>query len=100
MRAARRRACRRAATPPPGATPVYTEWEEPITSEPLDAPPTPTAPSSQVMRTIGVSPVEALVLPRMMAAILMMPLLAFWAMLTALLGGGYLVWLLHRRRVA
>jgi phospholipid/cholesterol/gamma-HCH transport system permease protein len=29
------------------------------------------------MRTIGVSPVEALVLPRMMAAILMMPLLGF-----------------------
>ncbi|HEU4810140.1 MAG TPA: ABC transporter permease, partial [Sphingomicrobium sp.] len=42
---------------------------------------------------IGVSPVEALVLPRMMASILMMPLLAFWAMLTALLGGGIFVWL-------
>ena len=45
------------------------------------------------MRTIGVSPIEALVLPRMMAAILMMPLLAFWAMITALLGGGIFVWL-------
>ncbi|MEP7130742.1 MAG: ABC transporter permease [Sphingomicrobium sp.] len=45
------------------------------------------------MRTIGVSPIEALVIPRMMAAILMMPLLAFWAMLTALLGGGIFVWL-------
>jgi len=45
------------------------------------------------MRTIGVSPVEALVIPRMMASILMMPLLAFWAMLTALLGGGIFVWL-------
>ena len=45
------------------------------------------------MRTIGVSPVEALVLPRMMASVLMMPLLAFWAMLTALLGGGIFVWL-------
>ncbi len=45
------------------------------------------------MRTIGVSPVEALVLPRMMAAVLMMPLLAFWAMVTALLGGGLFVWL-------
>ena len=43
------------------------------------------------MRTIGVSPIEALVLPRMMAAVLMMPLLAFWAMLTALLGGGMFV---------
>ena len=45
------------------------------------------------MRTIGVSPIEALVLPRMMAAVLMMPLLAFWAMLTSLLGGGIFVWL-------
>jgi phospholipid/cholesterol/gamma-HCH transport system permease protein len=45
------------------------------------------------MRTIGVSPIEALVLPRMMACILMMPLLAFWAMLSALLGGGIFVWL-------
>ncbi len=45
------------------------------------------------MRTIGVSPIEALVLPRMMASILMMPLLAFWAMLTSLLGGGIFVWL-------
>ena len=45
------------------------------------------------MRTIGVSPVEALVLPRLMAAVLMMPLLAFWAMLAALLGGGIFVWL-------
>ena len=45
------------------------------------------------MRTIGVSPVEALVLPRLMAAVVMMPLLAFWAMLTALLGGGIFVWL-------
>jgi len=44
------------------------------------------------MRTIGVSPVEALVIPRMMAAILMMPLLAFWAIVTALLGGGLFVW--------
>jgi phospholipid/cholesterol/gamma-HCH transport system permease protein len=45
------------------------------------------------MRTIGVSPIEALVIPRMMAAVLMMPLLAFWAMVTALLGGGLFVWL-------
>jgi phospholipid/cholesterol/gamma-HCH transport system permease protein len=44
------------------------------------------------MRTIGVSPIEALVLPRMIAAIVMMPLLSFWAMLTALLGGGVFVW--------
>jgi phospholipid/cholesterol/gamma-HCH transport system permease protein len=45
------------------------------------------------MRTIGVSPIEALVIPRMIAATLMMPLLAFWAMLMALLGGGIFVWL-------
>jgi phospholipid/cholesterol/gamma-HCH transport system permease protein len=45
------------------------------------------------MRTIGVSPIEALVIPRMIASIVMMPLLAFWAMLMALLGGGIFVWL-------
>ena len=45
------------------------------------------------MRTIGVSPVEALVIPRMIAAVLMMPLLAFWSMLLALIGGGLFVWL-------
>ena len=45
------------------------------------------------MRTIGVSPVEALVIPRMIAAIVMMPLLAFWAMIMSLLGGGIFVWL-------
>jgi phospholipid/cholesterol/gamma-HCH transport system permease protein len=44
------------------------------------------------MRTIGVSPVEALVVPRMIAAIVMMPLLAFYAMLMSLLGGGIYVW--------
>jgi len=45
------------------------------------------------MRTIGVSPIEALVIPRMMASVVMMPLLAFWAMLLALIGGGMFVWL-------
>ena len=44
------------------------------------------------MRTIGVSPIEALVIPRMIAAVLMMPLLAFWAMLLTLIGGGVFVW--------
>ena len=44
------------------------------------------------MRTIGVSPIEALVLPRMTACVLMMPLLGFWAILMSLLGGGILVW--------
>src|SRR5262249_8686145 len=45
------------------------------------------------MRTIGVSPVEALVIPRMIAAVIMMPLLAFWSMLLTLIGGGIFVWL-------
>lgn len=45
------------------------------------------------MRTIGVSPIEALVIPRIIAAVIMMPLLAFWSMLLALIGGGVFVWL-------
>jgi phospholipid/cholesterol/gamma-HCH transport system permease protein len=45
------------------------------------------------MRTIGVSPIEALVIPRLIASVVMMPLLAFWAMLMSLLGGGIFVWL-------
>jgi len=45
------------------------------------------------MRTIGVSPIEALVIPRMIAAVTMMPLLAFWAMILTLIGGGMFVWL-------
>jgi phospholipid/cholesterol/gamma-HCH transport system permease protein len=44
------------------------------------------------MRTIGVSPVEALVVPRILATIVVMPLLAFWAMLTAIVGGGVFCW--------
>jgi len=45
------------------------------------------------MRTIGVSPVEALVVPRMMAAVVMMPLLSFYAMIMAILGGGIFTWI-------
>jgi phospholipid/cholesterol/gamma-HCH transport system permease protein len=45
------------------------------------------------MRTIGVSPMEALVVPRVLAAILMMPLLGFYACIIALIGGGVLVWI-------
>jgi phospholipid/cholesterol/gamma-HCH transport system permease protein len=44
------------------------------------------------MRTIGVSPMEALVVPRMLAVVLMMPLLAFYASLIAIIGGGLLCW--------
>jgi phospholipid/cholesterol/gamma-HCH transport system permease protein len=39
------------------------------------------------MRTIGVSPVEALVLPRILASVLMMPLLGFYAACMAIIGG-------------
>ncbi|MDG5488898.1 ABC transporter permease [Sphingomonas sp. BGYR3] len=45
------------------------------------------------MRTIGVSPMEALVLPRVVAAVLMMPLLGMYASLVAMIGGGLLCWL-------
>ena len=45
------------------------------------------------MRTIGVSPIEALVIPRIISAVVMMPLLAFWSMLLTLIGGGVFVWL-------
>jgi phospholipid/cholesterol/gamma-HCH transport system permease protein len=45
------------------------------------------------MRTIGVSPVEALVVPRILAALVMMPLLTFYAMIMSLLGGGIYVWI-------
>ena len=44
------------------------------------------------MRTIGVSPIEALVIPRILAAVIMMPLLAFFAMMMSVLGGGIYVW--------
>jgi phospholipid/cholesterol/gamma-HCH transport system permease protein len=39
------------------------------------------------MRTIGVSPMEALVVPRILAAVLMMPLLGFFASVVAIIGG-------------
>ena len=39
------------------------------------------------MQTIGISPMEALVVPRIMAAVLMMPLLGFSAAAVALIGG-------------
>jgi phospholipid/cholesterol/gamma-HCH transport system permease protein len=45
------------------------------------------------MRTIGVSPVEALVLPRVLATIVMMPLLGFYATVASLLGGGLFIWI-------
>jgi phospholipid/cholesterol/gamma-HCH transport system permease protein len=45
------------------------------------------------MRTIGVSPVEALVVPRMLASVVMMPLLAFYAMVMSMVGGGLFCWI-------
>jgi phospholipid/cholesterol/gamma-HCH transport system permease protein len=39
------------------------------------------------MRTIGVSPMQALVLPRVLASVLMMPLLGFYAAVLAIIGG-------------
>ncbi|HET9427394.1 MAG TPA: MlaE family lipid ABC transporter permease subunit [Allosphingosinicella sp.] len=45
------------------------------------------------MRTIGVSPMEALVFPRVLATVLMMPLLGFYAAIMAIIGGGIFTWL-------
>ncbi|MCI4590738.1 MlaE family lipid ABC transporter permease subunit [Sphingobium sp. BYY-5] len=42
------------------------------------------------MRTIGVSPMESLVLPRTLAVVVMMPLLGFYASIVAIIGGGFL----------
>jgi phospholipid/cholesterol/gamma-HCH transport system permease protein len=44
------------------------------------------------MRTIGVSPMEALVVPRTIAAVLMMPLLGFYAAMLAIFGGLIFCW--------
>ncbi|MEQ8311460.1 MAG: ABC transporter permease [Sphingopyxis sp.] len=45
------------------------------------------------MRTIGVSPMEAIVLPRIAASTITMPLLGFYASLCAIAGGGAFVWI-------
>lgn len=44
------------------------------------------------MRTIGVSPMEAIVLPRVAASTITMPLLGFYASLCAIAGGGVFCW--------
>jgi phospholipid/cholesterol/gamma-HCH transport system permease protein len=44
------------------------------------------------MRTIGVSPMEALVLPRTLSTVILMPLLGFYSSLIAIIGGGLLCW--------
>jgi phospholipid/cholesterol/gamma-HCH transport system permease protein len=45
------------------------------------------------MRTIGISPNEALVLPRIIASVAMMPLLGFYASIIAVIGGGLFCWI-------
>ncbi len=45
------------------------------------------------MRTIGVSPMEALVVPRTLATIILMPLLGMYASLIAIMGGCLLSWI-------
>ncbi len=45
------------------------------------------------MQTIGVSPIEALVVPRVIATVLMMPLLGLYASVLAVIGGGLLCWI-------
>ncbi len=44
------------------------------------------------MRTIGVSPIEALVLPRVLASTVMLPLLGFYSAIIAIIGGGIFCW--------
>ena len=44
------------------------------------------------MRTIGVSPMEALVVPRVLSTVILLPLLGFYSSLVAMIGGGLLCW--------
>ncbi len=45
------------------------------------------------MRTLGLDPMEVLVLPRLLALVIGMPILAFIADIMGLLGGGLMAWL-------
>ena len=45
------------------------------------------------MRTIGLDPMEVLVLPRLLALVVTLPLLAFFADAMGLLGGGLMAWI-------
>jgi phospholipid/cholesterol/gamma-HCH transport system permease protein len=45
------------------------------------------------MRTIGVSPMEALILPRVISTIILMPLLGFYSSVIAIIGGGIFCWI-------
>jgi phospholipid/cholesterol/gamma-HCH transport system permease protein len=44
------------------------------------------------MRTLGLDPMEVLVLPRVISLIVMMPILGFIAAMMGLFGGGLVVW--------
>ncbi|MBB4632041.1 ABC transporter permease [Sphingosinicella soli] len=44
------------------------------------------------MRTIGMPPIEVLVIPRLVAAVIAMPLLAFYGSMLGILGGMMLTW--------
>jgi phospholipid/cholesterol/gamma-HCH transport system permease protein len=44
------------------------------------------------MRTIGIDPVAVLAVPRVLALMIMMPLLTFWGDIMGLLGGGLMCW--------
>ncbi len=46
------------------------------------------------MRTLGLDPMELLVVPRILALMLVMPLLTFYANMVALLGGAVMSWIL------
>lgn len=42
------------------------------------------------MRTIGISPIEALVIPRVLAVVIMMPLLGFYSAVMGIIGGAFI----------
>jgi phospholipid/cholesterol/gamma-HCH transport system permease protein len=44
------------------------------------------------MRTLGLDPIQVLVIPRVLALVLMLPLLAFFSDMMGLLGGGLMAW--------
>lgn len=45
------------------------------------------------MRTLGLDPVEVLVLPRVLALVIMLPILTFFADIAGLLGGALMSWI-------
>lgn len=45
------------------------------------------------LRTIGLPPVQVLIIPRLIAAVVSMPLLAFYGSMMAVVGGGLLCWI-------